>query len=88
MCLSLEVRNEHPRETHDLSKEKPEIFNELLKLLAIYAEDVGVVGLAGQITANYQVVEGVKDEFEDTGRWIRFIGKDSVPPEIQARLPK
>lgn len=79
---------EDPGETRDLSKEKPEIFNELLRLWAIYAEEVGVVGLAGQVSANNQVVEGVKDEFEDTGRWIRFIGKDNVPPEIQARLPK
>jgi arylsulfatase A-like enzyme len=79
---------EDPGETHDLSKEKPEIFNDLLRLWAIYAEEVGVVGLAGQITVNNQVVEGVKDEFEDTGRWIRFIGKDNVPLEIQARLPK
>ncbi|KAH3053808.1 hypothetical protein KXV27_002839 [Aspergillus fumigatus] len=79
---------EDPGETRDLSKEKPEIFNELLRLWAIYAEEVGVVGLAGQVSASNQVVEGVKDAFEDTGRWIRFIGKDNVPPEIQARLPK
>jgi arylsulfatase len=59
-----------------------------LRLWVIYAEEVGVVGLAGQITANNQVVQGVKDEFEDTGLWIRFIGKDNVPPEIQSRLPK
>ncbi|PKX89444.1 alkaline phosphatase-like protein [Aspergillus novofumigatus IBT 16806] len=56
---------EDPGETRDLSKEKPEIFNELLRLWAIYAEEVGVAGLAGQISANNQVVEGVKDEFED-----------------------
>ncbi|GFG11200.1 arylsulfatase [Aspergillus lentulus] len=79
---------EDPGETHDLSKEKPGIFSELLRLWAVYAEEVGVVGLAGQIPANNQVVKEVKDEYEDTGRWMRFIGKDNVPPEIQARLPR
>lgn len=75
-----------PGETNDLSGSMPEVFNEMLKLWSVYAEEVGVVGLAGE-WKNEHFIEGVKDEFEDTGRWIRFIGKKNVPAEIADKIP-
>ncbi|KAJ5110623.1 arylsulfatase [Penicillium argentinense] len=76
-----------PGETDDLSVKLPEIFSEMVRLWSVYAEEVGVVGLAGEWKNEHQI-EGVKDEFEDTGRWIRFIGKDNIPPEVADKIPR
>lgn len=76
-----------PGEVKDLSEAMPEVFNEMLRLWGVYAEEVGVVGLAGD-WKNEHLIEGVKDEFEDTGRWIRFIGKKDVPAEIADKIPR
>lgn len=78
---------EDPGETSDLSEKMPEVFSEMLGLWSVYAEDVGVVGLAGE-WKNEHRIEGVKDEFEDTGRWIRFIGKENVPAEVADKIPR
>lgn len=77
-----------PGETQDISKEHPITFKEMLELWEVYKKDVGVVGLAGE----YQNVSNVDsnapvDEFEDTGRWIRFMGKGDVPAQYQASIP-
>jgi arylsulfatase len=78
---------EDPGEVKDMSEAMPEVFREMLKLWSVYASEVGVVGLAGQ-WKNGHLLEGVKDEFEDTGRWIRFIGKKDVPAEIADKVPR
>ncbi|KAJ5691975.1 arylsulfatase [Penicillium macrosclerotiorum] len=77
---------EDPGETTELSATLPDIFNQLLKLWAIYAEEVGVVGLAGEWKDKH-LIQSVQDEFEDTGRWIRFIGKKDVPAELEDKIP-
>jgi arylsulfatase A-like enzyme len=78
-----------PGETVDISAEKSDIFEELLNLWDTYKEEVGVVGLAGELQAGFKS-DGVAvaDEFEDTGRWIRFIGKKNVPPEFVNTIPR
>jgi len=77
-----------PGETMDISAEKSGIFEDLLNLWDTYKEEVGVVGLAGELHAGFKS-DGVAvaDEFEDTGRWIRFIGKKDVPPEFVNTIP-
>ena len=70
-----------PGETTDLSTEKPEEFEELLVLWKQYQEDVGVVGLRGEYGDGSD--NPLKDAFEDTGDWTRFIGKPSIPDEIR-----
>ncbi|KAJ5979762.1 arylsulfatase [Penicillium waksmanii] len=74
-------------EVKDLSETMPEVFNEMLRLWSVYAEEVGVVGLAGD-WKNEHLIEGVKDEFEDTGRWVRFIEKKDVPADIADKIPR
>ncbi|KAJ5715379.1 arylsulfatase [Penicillium malachiteum] len=76
-----------PGETTDLSEQKPEVYNELLQLWSVYAKEVGVVGLAGELKDGH-IIEGVCDEFEDTGRWIKFIGKKEIPAAVADQLPK
>ena len=66
-----------PGETNDISKEKPEDFEKMLELWAEYRDDVGVVGLRGEYGDGAD--HPVKDEFEDTGKWIRFIRKGGIP---------
>lgn len=78
---------EDPGETNDLSQQKPDIFCEMLRLWSVYAKEVGVVGLAGELK-NGHVIEGVRDEFEDTGRWIKFIGKNDIPAEVVDKVPR
>jgi arylsulfatase A-like enzyme len=74
-----------PGETKDLSLEKADVMQELLELWEIYKKNVGVVGLAGELG---NVENLLIDEFEDTGKWIRFIGKDAVPSEWVEFVPK
>jgi arylsulfatase A-like enzyme len=78
-----------PGETTDISQEKPEVFNELLQHWAQYVQEVGVVGLAGDLPHGDigGHTQAVKDEFTDTGRWIRFIGKDDVPERFRTEVP-
>lgn len=72
-----------PGETNDISKESPEMFEELLGLWDQYKEDVGVVGVRGEYGDGSD--NPVKDEFEDTGKWIRFMGKKDIPQAISER---
>ncbi|KFY63529.1 hypothetical protein V497_01979 [Pseudogymnoascus sp. VKM F-4516 (FW-969)] len=69
-----------PGEVSDISTEKPDLFKELLGLWDVYKAEVGVVGLAGELPAK-GAANGHKaiDEFEDTGKWIRFMGKSNSP---------
>ncbi|KAJ5819610.1 arylsulfatase [Penicillium riverlandense] len=76
-----------PGETNDLSQKMPELFSEMLRLWGIYAEEVGVVGLAGELKEGKHSITSVLDEFEDTGRWIRFIGKSDVPTQYAGKIP-
>jgi arylsulfatase len=76
-----------PGETNDLSQKMPELFSEMLRLWGIYAEEVGVVGLAGDLQEGKPPITSVRDEFEDTGRWIRFIGKNDVPAQYADKIP-
>lgn len=71
-------------ETNDLSEKEPEIMEMMLKAWEKYKKEVGVVGLGGEI----EIVPPV-DEFEDTGKWIRFIGKDrsTIPKEVVDKVP-
>lgn len=72
-----------PGEVRDIREEKPEVFEELLALWEEYKKDVGVVGVRGEYGDGGD--NPVKDQFEDTGKWMRFIGKPSIPEEIQGR---
>jgi arylsulfatase A-like enzyme len=77
-----------PGETVDISAEKSDIFEELLRLWDIYKDEVGVVGLAGELNIGHKPRDvTITDEFEDTGRWIRFIGKKEVPPRFANAIP-
>lgn len=76
-----------PGETVDISTEKRDVFEELLRLWDIYKKEVGVVGLAGELNISRQPGDIVTDEFEDTGRWIRFIGKKDIPPGFVNEVP-
>ncbi|KAF2480539.1 arylsulfatase [Neohortaea acidophila] len=62
-----------PGETRDLRDELPGVFEEMLAEWEVYKKDVGVVGLRGEDWGSW---DGVRDEFEDTGKWIRFLGRD------------
>lgn len=73
-----------PGETRDLSRELPEVFEQMLALWAQYKEDVGVVGLRGEFGDGSD--NPYKDEFEDTGEWIRFIGKEDIPEAVRGRF--
>ena len=64
-----------PGETRDLSEQLPGIMKEMLQHWEIYKADVGVVGLAGELNQ----VPLVVDEFEDTGKWTRFLAKGGIP---------
>ena len=70
-----------PGETNDITEDNPKEFGELLVLWAQYAEEVGVVGLRGEYGDGSD--NPVKDEFEDIGKWTRFIGKKDVPDAIR-----
>jgi arylsulfatase A-like enzyme len=78
-----------PGETTDLSSQQPDVLNDLLQHWAQYVQEVGVVGLAGEYdsTTFGNASFAVKDEFDDTGRWIRFIGKDNVPASVRPNVP-
>ena len=73
-----------PGETNDISRESAEVFEELLGLWEQYKEDVGVVGVRGEYGDGSD--NPVKDEFEDTGKWIRFMGKKDVPQAVAGRF--
>ena len=68
----------------DISHDNSEVFAELLTLWDQYKEEVGVVGLKGQYGDGSD--NTLKDEFEDTGKWIRWIGKEDVPDAIREKL--
>lgn len=68
-----------PGELFDISLEKPEVLSELLGHWEEYKNDVGVVGLAGELNTK---VPFANDEFEDTGKWIRFMGRENSAPSL------
>ena len=72
-----------PGETKDISETNPKEFEEMLGLWKQYKEDVGVVGVRGEYGDGSDNL--VKDEFEDTGRWTRFIGKPDIPQTVRDR---
>ncbi|KAI0081284.1 arylsulfatase [Panus rudis PR-1116 ss-1] len=72
-----------PGETTDLKESEPQIFAELLGEWEKYKKEVGVVGLAGELDG----IEPNVDEFEDFTKWIRWIGKKDVPPQIVGQVP-
>lgn len=71
-------------ETNDLSEKEPEIMKRMLEAWDRYKKEVGVVGLGDEIKIMPPV-----DEFEDTGKWIRFMGKDrsTIPEQIVKHVP-
>jgi arylsulfatase len=73
-----------PGETDDISEQNPELFQELLTLWAKYKEEVGVVGVKGEYENESD--NALKDEFEDTGKWIRWLGKEDLPPEVKGKF--
>lgn len=77
-----------PGETEDLRQQRPEVFEELLKLWEEYAADVGVVGLAGDFKTVRQGVTGFRDEFNDPYGWIKFIGRpERTPDRLKGMIP-
>ena len=69
---------EDPGEVFDISLDKSEEFRELLGLWEVYKQEVGVVGLAEELQAKGSAKSiSAVDEFEDTGKWIRFMGQNS-----------
>jgi len=64
-----------PGETKDLSQGLPEVMKEMLGYWERYKREVGVVGLAGELAD----VPLTVDEFEDTGKWTRFLAKGGIP---------
>ncbi|KAK3702386.1 hypothetical protein LTR37_014960 [Vermiconidia calcicola] len=73
-----------PGETDDIGKSYPEVLEKLLALWVQYREEVGVVGLRGEYGNGAD--NAVKDEFEDTGKWMRFIGKKDVPETVRKQM--
>lgn len=73
---------EDPGETCDIGEQKPEVFAEMLKLWEAYKDQVGVVGVAGNFSQSPPV-----DEFEDTGKWIRYMGRKDVPACVETNIP-
>lgn len=68
-----------PGEVFDISLDQPEVFKELLDLWEVYKKEVGVVGLAGELKSKtFSEKISAIDEFEDSGKWIRFMGRQSV----------
>ena len=76
-----------PGEVVDISSQHPEVFEELLQLWEVYKKEVGVVGLAGELKQKAIMDRAVIDEFEDTGKWIRFIGRKGVPSQVIDKVP-
>ena len=73
-------------ETTDISIQHPELFQEMKDLWEIYKKDVGVVGLAEDFKGLAAINENA-DEFEDSGKWIRYIGKEDVPSTAMGKIP-
>lgn len=71
-----------PGETRDLASEQPDLLKDMLVLWEQYKKDVGVVALAGEFPRGGPP----KDEFEDTGKWIRHMAK-SKRPGVQSAVP-
>ncbi|EKG15065.1 Sulfatase [Macrophomina phaseolina MS6] len=67
-----------PGETEDLKEREPKVFEELLAEWEKYKKDVGVVGLAGELDG----IPANEDEFEDSTKWIRWIGKKNIPEQL------
>lgn len=74
-----------PGETEDLSAKMPVKMEEMLALWEEYKREVGVVGVAGE----YDKPSAATDEFDDIGKWIRFIGKgrEAIPEKLLASVP-
>ncbi|KAF9640848.1 putative arylsulfatase protein [Lasiodiplodia theobromae] len=72
-----------PGETEDLKEREPKVFEELLVEWEKYKEEVGVVGLAGELDG----IAPNEDEFEDSTKWIRWIGKKNLPPQLVGKVP-
>ncbi|CAZ82903.1 unnamed protein product [Tuber melanosporum] len=70
-CWELFDLRSDPGETKDLSQGLPEVMEEMLECWEKYKKEVGVVGLAGELGD----VPLTVDEFEDTGKWTRFLAK-------------
>ena len=68
-----------PGEVSDLRETKLELFEELHGLWLDYKQRVGVVGVAGEYDRWQKPPPGLTDEFEDDGKWVRFIGKEALP---------
>lgn len=69
-----------------MSLELPELFKEMLELWEVYKKDVGVVGLAEELQAAGKSNSAI-DEFDDTGKWIRFMGGREVPAQLVGKVP-
>ncbi|OJD35070.1 arylsulfatase [Diplodia corticola] len=67
-----------PGETEDLKEKEQKVFEELLVEWEKYKKEVGVVGLAGELDG----IAPNEDEFEDDTKWIRWIGKKDLPPQL------
>ncbi|KAH7063167.1 arylsulfatase [Macrophomina phaseolina] len=72
-----------PGETEDLKEREPKVFEELLAEWEKYKKDVGVVGLAGELDG----IPANEDEFEDSTKWIRWIGKKNIPEQLVGKVP-
>lgn len=72
-----------PGETEDLKEREPVVFEELLAEWEKYKKEVGVVGLAGELDG----IAPNEDEFEDSTKWIRWIGKKNLPPQLVGKVP-
>ena len=72
-----------PGETNDISEEYPKEFERMLLLWSQYKEEVGVVGVRGEYGDGSD--NSAKDDFEDIGKWTRFIGKKNIPQAVRDR---
>lgn len=72
-----------PGETEDLKEKEPRVFEEMLAEWEKYKKEVGVVGLAGELEG----IPANEDEFEDSTKWTRWIGKKNIPEELVGKIP-
>ncbi|KAH7165274.1 alkaline-phosphatase-like protein, partial [Dactylonectria macrodidyma] len=70
-----------PGEVNDLAEEKQELLKEMLGLWEEYKKDVGVVGLAGELSTQPQGLLNVFDEMDDPYAWIKYIGRPEITPD-------
>ncbi|KAH7145501.1 alkaline-phosphatase-like protein [Dactylonectria estremocensis] len=79
-----------PGEVNDLAEEKQELLKEMLGLWEEYKKDVGVVGLAGELSTHPQGgLLNVFDEMDDPYAWIKYIGRPEITPDrLKGVIPK